>query len=268
MEANNLKKMFKEASEAIPCKETDTIVYDEELAEEAGNEARKAARLKNESEQLLKSAYKKGRISKTSPEKLAAKANVAKPKVYNAPFFDIGFQDTFDMYVHVFNGLPVKEALNQVGEDNFNFKNGDIFANTVGRFEPHYANAALKEIESHGHTAIDALRHKGVYQRSSFIGGRRLSEGLNHLEATCNLVAMVQGNKQGIIKLKADMEKVKSSQKATAQILDSTGLVGWKLQVIEKYNVGMTQASIATEVNKGLSTVKRVISDYKQGGLI
>jgi hypothetical protein len=268
MDDFNVKEIFNDASKAIPIKERDVIVYDDKLAEEASQEAKESARLKRESDLLLKSAFHKGRLSKTSPEKLAAKANVAKPKVYNAPFFDIGFQNVLDIYNYVFDGLSVKEALNKVGEDSFNFKSGDVFANTVGRFEPHYANAALKEIESHGHTVIDALRHKGIYQRSAFVGERRLSEGLNHLEAARNLVAMVQSHEQEITKLNTDIDNVKSLQQATVAVLDSTGLVAWKRQVIEKYNVGITQELIAIEVDKSPSTVKRVISLYKKGELI
>tara|TARA_R110001583_G_C5652419_1_gene408869 strand:- start:114 stop:920 length:807 start_codon:yes stop_codon:yes gene_type:complete len=268
MDDFNVAEILNDASKAMPFKERDVIVYDDKLAEQASEEAKESARLKHESDLLLKSALHKGRLSKTSPAKLAAKAKVTKSKVYNAPFFDVGFQDVLDIYSYVFDGLSVKEALNQVGEENFNFRDGDIFANIVSRIEPHYANAALMQIEKHGHATIDALRHKGIYQRSAFVGERRLSEGLNHLEASRNLVAIVQSHELEIAKLNADIDIVKSLQQTTVAVLDSTGLVAWKRQVIVKYSAGITQEVIAIEVGKSLSTIKRVISLYKKGELI
>jgi hypothetical protein len=235
---------------------------------EAGkSKLERAKELKAQSSKLEREGFKDIRDSKKTTDQIAAAKLAKDNKIYDVPFFQIGYLETLDIYLNVFDGNNVNDSLNKVGISHFNYDEGNKFAAAVGGNLPIHAEAALKAIEKTGNLAMLRLKRFGMYHRHAFTGDRSIREGLSSLAVTLGCAEVMTEQSSKILDLEERVANLEKAQQATTKLLDSSGLLTWQKTAIEMFNQGSSKAAIAKAVSKSRPKIISLIKEYEAGEL-
>jgi len=225
----------------------------------------KSRELKAQAMQLEQDGFKDIRDSKKTVAELATAKLAKKNKVHDTPFFQIGYHETVDIYLNVFDGHNVNDALNKVGVDHFGYDEGNKFAAAVGGNLPIHAEAALKTIEKTDNPAFLRLKRFGMYHRHAFTGDRSIREGLSSLANTLGCIEVMTGQAVQLLNHEERISNLEKSQVATTKLLDSSGLLSWEQTAIEMKQQGASVVAISKAVSKNRRTVTNLLNQHKAG---